>query len=142
MKQKDGDEGKKVRKVRARPAGSRDEKPTVADVLALAAVLRPRLLPRHPQRIAPGTRLALKLSRDERNLTLHTVACCGLGKEHVEVLEQSKEPELSMALADWDDFGGWVAGVGNHARSGSSLRSRADRFFDRIRQFVDSCAEE
>ena len=90
-----------------------------------------------------GTKLALALSRDERNPILHNWSVSGgLTEEQLKALEKTEKSELSMTLVDWEDFSGWVAGTGNHARSGSSLRSRADHFFDRIqRQVLDPYGE-
>ncbi|UCG42544.1 MAG: hypothetical protein JSU73_11865 [candidate division WOR-3 bacterium] len=109
----------------------------------LAAVLKPLLAPRHRKRVAAGTRLALALSRDERNLVLHNWSVSfGLTDEQLQDLKKAEKPELRLTLAEWEDFGGWVAGTANHARSGSRLRSRADRFSDRIQELLDSYKEE
>ncbi len=93
--------------------------------------------------MAAGTRLALALSRDERNLVLHNWSVSfGLTDEQLQALKKAEKPELRLTLAEWEDFGGWVAGTANHARSGSRLRSRADRFSDRIQELLDSYTEE
>ena len=91
----------------------------------------------------PGTRLSLALTRDERNLILHNWSVSGgLTDEQMKVIEESKEPELSMTLADWDDFMGYVASASNHARDGSKLRRRADALSDRIQALLYKHTDE
>ena len=92
---------------------------------------------RQRKRVAPDAKLALGLSRDERNLVVHNWSVSrGLQDEQLQALRVAEKPEWNMTLADWDEFAGWVAATGNHARSGSSLRRRADHFFDRIQREV------
>jgi len=92
---------------------------------------------RRRKRVAPGDKPALALSRDERNLILHNVISGGLTDKQLMALERAARPELRMTVAEWHEFGGWVAGTANHARSGSRLRSRADKFFNRIHAMLD-----
>jgi hypothetical protein len=134
---------RKARKTRTAPRVDKEKQAHPADVLALAAMLKPLLAPRHRERVAPGTRLALALSRDERNLVLNSWSVSfGLTDEQLQALKQAEKPELRLTLPEWDDFGGWVASTANHARSGSRLQKRADAFSDRIQELLDSNSEE
>ena len=98
---------------------------------------------RQRKHVEPDAKLTLALSRDERNLVVnYWSVSMGLTDERLQGVKAAEKPELSMTLADWADFAGWVAATGNHARSGSSLRSRADRFFDRIQKLLDGHTDE
>lgn len=138
-------EGGRVRRQKAgvEPKSTKRDRPSVADVMSLTIALRPALAPRSRKRVVAGTRLALTLSEDERKLILNTWSISGgLTDVQLKTMGEAEKPELSMTLVDWEDFGGWVAGTGNHARSGSRLRSRADALFDRIQGLLDSHVEE
>jgi hypothetical protein len=133
----------KVRRKRTPPAKDSQEKLLSAEALEQAAVLRPLLAPRRRKRVAPGTRLALALSRDERNLVLRNWdVSFGLTDEQLLALKKAEKPELRLTLAEWDDFGGSVASAANHARSGSRLQKRADALSDRVQGLLDSYTEE
>lgn len=122
--------------------GARPRSVEESDLLALDAVFRASLSPRPRIRVARGAKLALKLSRDESNLILNCWSVAqGLTDEQLRAVREAELPGLSMTLSDWEEFGGWVAATGNHARSGSRLRSRADRLFDRIEKLLDSHTE-
>ena len=141
MKKKD-ESGRVSQKKKPRAKG-RPARPSRADIETLGVMLDLLRKPAPLEQVAPGTRLALALTRDERNLILHNWSVSGgLTDAQLKVVQETKEPELSMTLADWEELGGWVAGTGNHARSGSSLRSRADRFFDRIQELLDRYRDE
>jgi hypothetical protein len=100
-------------------------------------------LRRAVKRVARGTLVRLELSRDERNLVLHNWSVAdGLPEAELRRFEKAERPELRMTLRDWAEFCGWVAATGNHARSGSRLRSRADRLFGRIQALLESHVEE
>jgi len=133
----------KVRRKRTPPAKDSQERLLSAEALELAAVLRPLLAPRRRKRVAPGTRLALALSRDERNLVLRNWdVSFGLTDGQLLALKKAEKPELRLTLAEWDDLGGAVASAANHARDGSRLQRRADAFSDRIQELLDSYTEE
>ena len=66
----------------------------------------------------------------------------GLSDAQAKALEKTKQPELSMTLADWDDFMGYVASASNHARDGSKLQRRADALSDRIQALLHKYTDE
>jgi len=87
-------------------------------------------------------KLRLQFSEDERRLILDDwTISMGLSDAQTKALEKAKKPELSMTLADWDDFMGYVASASNHARDGSKLQRRADALSDRIQALLDRCTE-
>jgi hypothetical protein len=120
---------------------ARREGPTKADIESLLALIELQRRPRHVFHVLPGTQVRLRLSDDERRLILDDLMSCGLPDKQVKALERLKQPGLSMTLADWEDFGGWVASTGNHAREGSKLQRRADALSDRIQWLLDTHAE-
>jgi len=79
---------------------------------------------------------------DERRLILDDVTISmGLTEKQMKALEKAKRPELSMTLADWEDFQGYVASASNHARDGSKLQRRADALSDRIQLLLRTHTE-
>jgi hypothetical protein len=92
--------------------------------------------------IKPDTKLTLKLSENERQMILDDLMSTGLSERHLRALEIAPKPDLSMTLADWDDFGGWVASTANHAPDGSKLQRRADALSDRIQSLLESHTDE
>jgi hypothetical protein len=98
--------------------------------------------PRGVIRVLPGVKLRLRFSEDERRLILDDwTISMGLSDAQTKALEKAKKPELSMTLADWDDFVGYVASASNHARDGSKLQRRADALSDRIQLLLNTNTE-
>jgi len=143
MTESKADGKKRGRKVKIAPGSAKQEEPTKADIESLAAPLA--LTHEHcpSKRVAPGTKLQLSFSEEERRLILDNGSVSsGLTDEQLKALAAAEKPELLLTLDDWEDFAGWVAATGNHARSGSRLRSRADALLDRIEALLESCGEE
>jgi hypothetical protein len=134
---------KSGRKAKGASRRARQNGPTKADIESYLALVALRSKPRHVTRVLPGTKLRLRFSEDERRLILDdwTIAM-GLTDKQTKALEKAKRPELSMTLADWEDFMGHVASASNHARDGSRLQRRADALSDRIQSLLDSHTEE
>jgi hypothetical protein len=135
--------GRKIRPKAGSASGSRKQKRPSRGHIQTVSVLMDllRMQPARKQ-VAPGTKLTLALSQDERKLILDDLMSCGLTDRQLRTLEMASKPELSMTLADWEDFGGWVAATGNHARDGSKLQRRADALSDRIQSLLDSYTDE
>ena len=134
---------KSARKAKPAPKRKRERGPTKADIESFLDLVALRSKPRCVIRVLPGTKLRLRFSEDERRLILDNWAMAGgLSAKQLKALEKSKQPSLSLSLSDWDDFGGWVAGTGNHARDGSKLQRRADALSDRIQALLESHTEE
>ena len=130
-KKPDGE--KSGRKVRATARRARREEPTKADIESYNDLVALESQPRGVIRVLPGAKLALRFSEDERRLILDDwTISMGLTEAQSKALNKAKRPELSMTLADWDDFMGYVASASNHARDGSKLQRRADALSDRI----------
>jgi len=130
-------------KAKGATRSARERGPTKADIQSFLDLVALRSKPRSVIRVLPGTKLRLKFSEDERRLILDNWSMAGgLSAEQLKALEKSKQPSLSMSLADWEDFGGWVASTGNHARDGSKLQRRADALSDRIQNLLESFTEE
>jgi hypothetical protein len=136
--------GKKgSRKARIPSGRGKHEGLSKADSELLAVLLglgRTSLRRKH---VAPGTKLPLTLSEEERKLILNTWSISGgLTDAQLRVLEIAPKPELRLTLGDWDELAGWVAATGNHARGGSRLESRADALYGRIQTLLDSHTDE
>ena len=110
---------------------------------SLLALLALKSKPRRVIRVLPGTKLQLRFSEDERRLILDDCTISmGLTDKQTKALEKAKQPELSMTLADWDDFMGYVASASNHARDGSRLQRRAEALADRVQELLDRHTDE
>ena len=116
---------------------TRREGPTKADIQSFLALLELESRPRHIITVLPGAKPNLRLREDERRLILGDLMSGGLPEKQLKALEKLKRPRLSMTLAEWEDFGGWVAFTGNHARDGSKLQRRADALSDRIQLLLN-----
>jgi hypothetical protein len=111
--------------------------PTKADIESYLDLVALENQPRGVIRVLPGTKLRLRFSEDERRLILDDwTISMGLSESQTKSLEKARQPELSMTLADWDDFMGYVASASNHARDGSKLQRRADALSDRIQALL------
>jgi hypothetical protein len=135
-------EKKSGRKAKAATRRARREGPTTADIESYNDLVALESLPRGVIRVLPGVKLRLRFSEDERRLILDDwTISMGLTDKQTKALEKAKQPELSLTLADWDDFMGYVASASNHARDGSKLQRRADALSDRIQALLDRCTE-
>ena len=134
---------KSGRKAKSASRRKREQGPTKADIKSFVDLLVMRSKPRSVIRVLPGTKLRLRFSEDERRLILDdcTIAM-GLTDKQTKALEKANRPELSMTLADWEDFVGYVASASNHARDGSKLQRRADVLSDRVQALLESFTEE
>jgi hypothetical protein len=131
------------RKAKGATRSARQNGPTKADIESFLDLVALRSKPRCVTRVLPGTKLRLRFSEEERRLILDNWSIAdGLSAKQLKVLEKSKQPALSLSLSDWEDFGGWVAGTGNHARDDSKLQRRADALSDRIQALLESHTEE
>jgi len=118
------------------------EGPTKADIESYLALIALESQPRGVIRVLPGVKLRLRFSEEERRLILDDwTISMGLTDKQTKALEKAKRPELSMTLADWDDFMGYVASASNHARDGSKLQRRADALSDRIQALLNRHTE-
>ena len=134
---------KSGRKAKPAPKRKQERGPSKADIESYLALVALGSKPRHVIRVLPGVKLRLRFSEDERRLILddRTISM-GLTDKQPKALGKAKRPELSMTLADWDDFMGYVASASNHARDGSKLQRRADALSDRIQNLLESFTEE
>jgi len=132
---------KSGRKVKGAARSARREGPTKADIESYLALLAMESKPRYVITVLPGAKPRLRLSDDERRLILDDLMSCGLTDKQLKSLEKAKRPGLSMSLAEWEEFGGWVASTSNHARDGSKLQRRADALSDRIQWLLDTHKE-
>ena len=131
------------RKAEGATGSARREGPTKADIKSFLDLDALRNKPRNVIRVLPGTKLRLKFSEDERRLILDDwTISMGLTDKQKKAIEKAKRPELSMTLADWEDFVGYVASASNHARDGSKLQRRADALSDRIQDLLESYRDE
>jgi hypothetical protein len=137
-------DGKKLGKKAKGAAGSARQKgPTKADMKSYLDLVALESQPRGVIRVLPGVKLRLRFSEDERRLILDDwTISMGLSDRQTKALEKAKEPELSMTLADWDDFVGYVASASNHARDGSKLQRRAGALSDRIQALLYKYTDE
>jgi hypothetical protein len=120
----------------------RRQGPTKADMKSYLDLVGLESLPRGVIRVLPGVKLRLQFSDEERRLILDDwTISMGLTEKQMKALEKAKRPELSMTLADWDDFMGYVASASNHARDGSKLQRRADALSDRIQLLLQTHTE-
>ena len=143
MTESRSDGKKRGKKVKGTTGSSRREGPTKAGIESYIDLLALESQPRGVIRILPGVKLRLRFSEDERRLILDDwTISMGLTDAQTKALEKAKKPELSMTLADWDDFMGYVASASNHARDGSKLQRRADALSDRIQALLESHTEE
>jgi len=134
--------GKSGRKAKGANGGARREGPTKADIESFLALLELESRPRNVIPVLPGTKLRLRFSEDERRLILDDwTISMGLTDKQSKALEKARKPELSMTLADWDDFMVYVASASNHARDGSRLQRRADALSDRIQLLLQTHTE-
>jgi hypothetical protein len=135
-------EKKTGRKTKATTRRARLEGPSKADMKSYLDLVALESLPRGVIRVLPGVKLRLQFSDEERRLILddRTISM-GLTEKQMKALEKAKRPELSMTLADWDDFMGYVASASNHARDGSKLQRRADALSDRIQLLLQTHTE-
>jgi hypothetical protein len=131
--------GKKTKGATGR---ARRKGPTKADIESYLDLVALENQPRGVVRVLPGAKLRLRFSEEERRLILDDwTISMGLSDKQTKVLEKAKSPELSMTLADWEDFVGYVASASNHARDGSKLQRRAEALSDRIHALLDRCTE-
>ena len=143
MTESRSDGKKRGKKVKGAPRSTRREGPTKADIESYIDLVALESQPRGVIRVLPGVKLRLRFSEDERRLILDDwTISMGLTDAQTKSLEKAKKPELSMTLADWDDFMGYVASASNHARDGSKLQRRADALSDRIQALLESHTEE
>ncbi len=135
-------EKKSGRKAEGSTKSARERGPTKADIESYLDLVALESQPRGVIRVLPGVRLRLQFSEDERRLILDDCTISmGLSDAQTKALEKAKRPELSMTLADWDDFMGYVASASNHARDGSKLQRRADALSDRIQLLLQTHTE-
>ena len=133
---------KSGRKAEPAPKRKRERGPTKADIESYLDLVTLESQPRGVIRVLPGVKLRLRFSEDERRLILDDwTISMGLSDKQTKALEKAKQPELSMTLADWDDFMGYVASASNHARDGSKLQRRADALSDRIQALLNRHTE-
>ena len=133
---------KRGKKVKGTRGEARREEPTKADIESYNDLVALESQPRGMIRVLPGVKLRLRFSEDERRLILDDwTISMGLSDAQTKSLEKAKKPELSMTLADWDDFMGYVASASNHARDGSKLQRRADALSDRIQALLNRHTE-
>ena len=143
MTEKKAERKKSGGKVEGATGGSRREGPTKADIESYLDLVALESQPRGVIRALPGTKLRLRFSEDERRLILDDwTISMGLTDKQPKALGKAKRPELSMTLADWDDFMGYVASASNHARDGSKLQRRADALSDRIQALLYKYTDE
>ena len=143
MTESTADGKRRGKKAKGATGRTKREGPTKADIESFLALLELRSRPRGVIRVLPGTKLRLRFSEDERRLILDDwTISMGLSESQTKSLEKARQPELSMTLADWDDFMGYVASASNHARDGSKLQRRADDLSDRIQSLLDSYTDE
>lgn len=129
-------------KDKAEKRSARREGPTKADIESYLDLVALESLPRGIIRVLPGVKLRLQFSDDERRLILDDwTISMGLTEKQMKALEKAKRPELSMTLAEWEDFIGYVASASNHARDGSKLQRRADALSDRIQLLLNTHTE-
>ena len=134
---------KSGRKTKATTRRARREGPTKADMKSYLDLVALESQPRGVIRVLPGVKVRLRFSEDERRLILDDwTISMGLSDAQTKSLEKATQPELSMTLADWDDFMGYVASASNQARDGSKLQRRADALSDRIQELLKSHTEE
>jgi len=133
---------KSGRKTRGATGRARRSGLTRADIESFLALLDLASRPKGVVRVLPGTKLRLQFSDEERSLILGDLMSCGLTDRQLKALKKAKRPSLSMTLEYWEDFGGWVASAGNHARDGSRLQRRADALSDRIQELLDTYTGE
>jgi hypothetical protein len=130
--------GRKTRATRR----ARLEGPTKADMKSYRDLVALESVPRGVIRVLPGVKLRLQFSDEERRPILDDwTISMGLTDKQRKALEKAKRPELSMTLADWDDFMGYVASASNRARDGSKLQRRADALSDRIQLLLQTPTE-
>ena len=133
---------KSGRKAKPAPKKERERGPTKADIESYLDLVALESQPRGVIRVLPGVKLRLRFNEDERRLILDDwTISMGLSDKQTKALEKAKQPELSMTLADWDDFMGYVASASNHARDGSKLQRRADALSDRIQALLNRHTE-
>jgi hypothetical protein len=131
------------RKAKGSTKSARREGPTKADIESYNDLVTLESQPRGVIRVLPGVKLRLRFSEDERRLILDDwTISMGLTDKQSKALERAKQPGLSMTLADWDDFVGYVASASNHARDGSKLQKHAAALFDRIQELLDRYTDE
>jgi len=142
MTRSKADGKRRGKKAKGAAGGSRREGPTKADIASYNDLVALESQPRGVIRVLPGVKLRLRFSEDERRLILDDwTISMGLTDKQTKTLEKAKRPELSMTLADWDDFIGYVASASNHARDGSKLQRRADALSDRIQLLLNTNTE-
>lgn len=142
MTEKKAERKKSGGKAEGATRSARQNGPTKADIESFLDLVALESQPRGVIRVLPGVNLRLRFSEDERRLILDDwTISMGLTDKQTRALEKAKQPELSMTLADWDDFMGYVASASNHARDGSKLQRRADALSDRIQALLDRCTE-
>ena len=140
-KKPSGDKGS--RKARTPSESGKPERLSKAGFESLAVLFGLGRTSVRRKRVAPGTKLPLTLSEDERKLILSTWSVSGgLTDTQLRALEIAPKPELRLTLGDWDELAGWVAATSNHARGGSKLQKRACALFGRIQELLDSHTEE
>ena len=133
---------KNGRKAKPAPKRKRERGPTKADMKSYLDLVALESQPRGVIRVLPGVKMRLRFSEDERRLILDDwTISMGLSDAQTKSLEKAKQPEVSMTLADWDDFMGYVASASNHARDGSKLQRRADALSDRIQALLNRHTE-
>ncbi|HTW90723.1 MAG TPA: hypothetical protein VMH22_03355 [bacterium] len=143
MTERKADGKKRGEKVTGAAKKARRERPTKADIESFLDLVALESKPRGVMRVLPGVKLRLQFSEDERRLILDDwTISMGLSDAQTKALKKAKQPGLSMTLADWDDFMGYVVSASNHARDGSKLQRRADALSDRIQSLLGSYTDE